>query len=111
MIPLFGMAPLAAIAVQRMSAFGRPFKALAVLLVLGLLWEEAQGTNRPSYRKNFVFRDFGVSALRCAPPSSLLIIDRVLFDEPTSCLLVTTQVDKKRRDVRFLYRPGTLFEM
>jgi tetratricopeptide (TPR) repeat protein len=48
--------------------------------------------------------------LRCAPEGTSLVIDRVMFDEPTSALLVLTRVEAKRPDVRFFYRPGTLFE-
>lgn len=65
---------------------------------------------RMSFRDNFLFHDFAVSTLRSAPSGSVVVIDRVLFDEPTSSLLVETNVHGKRPDVRFLYRPGTLFE-
>ncbi len=64
----------------------------------------------PNFRWNLAFRDFAIDVLRSAPLNTRLIIDRVLFDEPTSSLLVATQVENKRPDIRFYYRPGTLFE-
>ncbi len=64
----------------------------------------------PTLRDNFVFRDVGLSLLRSAPVSSRLVIDRILFDEPTSAIVVLTQIEKKREDIKIFYRPGTLFE-
>lgn len=86
-------------------------RGLGIVLLVFLLRGEGNSLQRSNnLRGNFSFRDFSISALRAVPPQSRLVIDRILFDEPTSSLLVRTQVEEKRRDVQILYRPGTLFE-
>ena len=79
-------------------------------LVLFALVEKGMGFLRQdSLRQNFVFRDFSESFLRSAKRGETIIIDRVLFDEPTSALLNQIVVEGKRPDLTFYYRPGTLF--
>lgn len=86
-------------------------RVIAAGVIAVCLAEPLVGFRRPiSLRENFCFRDFAVSALRSIPRDGALVIDRVLFDEPTSSLLVATNVEGKRPDVAVFYRPGTLFE-
>lgn len=84
-------------------------KFLALILIAAVGLQAHAAVTGPGFRRNFVLRDFATSALRSAPKDSRLVIDRVLFDEPTSAMLVATQVERKRADIAFLYRPGTLF--
>ncbi len=111
MIPLFCGVGLMAVGLTHIFHRGKWMTALGYLIVVLFFIQGIPGFARAhTLRDNHAFRDFSISALRSAPKESWFIIDRVLFDEPTSALLVRTQVEKKRPDVRFLYRPGTLFE-
>jgi tetratricopeptide (TPR) repeat protein len=110
LIPLFSLSFLRAVAVYEALRFGRFTRWAVSALLAGFLIENVRADiDRVSFRHTFVFRDFAHSTLRCAPPTSAVVIDRVLFDEPTSALLVLTAVENKRDDIQFLYRPGTLF--
>ncbi|MBI4395455.1 MAG: DUF2723 domain-containing protein, partial [Elusimicrobia bacterium] len=84
---------------------------LAGVLVLGVAIEQAASVSRPWFRWNLAFHDFGRNVCASLAPQSLLLIDRVLFDEPTSCLMNRLLVERKRPDLRVIYRPGTLFEL
>ncbi len=107
-LPLLAASALVAFAFTTAPTGGAAYRNI---VFLGC-WLAAVATPSPinNFRRNLVFRDFAVSVLRSAPKDSRIVIDRVLFDEPTSALLVTTVVEKKRPDVHFYYRPGTLFE-
>lgn len=104
------------------------FWAGSAALALGRLWQTKGGKflaaflflfaafgevfiERPWFRWDFVFRDFGRNLTASLAPRSLLLIDRVMFDEPTSCLLNALTVERRRPDLRVVYRPGTLFEL
>ncbi len=104
------------------------FWTSATALFLGDLWRKNGGKlfavalflaagsgqvfiEHPWFRWNFVFRDFGRNLTASLEPRSLLLIDRVMFDEPTSCLLNALEVERRRPDLRVIYRPGTLFEL
>jgi tetratricopeptide (TPR) repeat protein len=84
-------------------------KALAAILAIGLLAEPFILAGRPWHRWNLAFQDFGRNLTASLAPQSTLLIDRVLFDEPTSCLLHRLAVERQRPDLRVVYRPGTLF--
>ncbi|MCB4756301.1 MAG: DUF2723 domain-containing protein [Elusimicrobia bacterium] len=107
LIPLFSLVVLAAIGIKESA--GSYWGRVVLMGFVVLFGIEAVMAQRLNLRDNFIYRDFAASALRAAPPASRLVIDRELFDEPTSSLLVTTQVEGKRNDIQFLYRPGTLF--
>jgi hypothetical protein len=85
-------------------------KLLPALLVLALAVEQA-AAQRPWFRWNLAFRDFGRNVAASLPESSALLIDGLFFDEPTSCLAVRLLAERRRPDVRVIYRPGTLFEL
>jgi hypothetical protein len=93
------------------AAWTRRFWWAVALLPLGLAVEQATVLHHPWFRWNLAFRDFGRNLCASLEPGSTLLIDSVLFDEPTSCLLVRRETEGKRRDVRPVYRPGTLFEL
>ncbi len=111
----FYIAPLAASAV--LVALGlevitrRAPRAVAWIIFMGgLIGSTSAALSRPSFRSNLVFRDFALSTMRCAPKDARVVIDRIFFDEPTSSLLVTRLTENKRADIKFFYRPGTLFD-
>jgi hypothetical protein len=111
LIPLAGTTLILASLVHQIFSARGIARGLLVAVVIGLFGQTAWSSIRPpNYRWNLVFRDFALATLRCAPEKSRLVIDRVMFDEPTSSLLVATQVEGKRPDVKFFYRPGTLFQ-
>jgi tetratricopeptide (TPR) repeat protein len=89
----------------------RRWIGLAGILAVGMAAEHAWTVSGPWFRWNLAFRDFGRNVCASLAPESILLIDRVLFDEPTSCVLHSLVVEQKRRDVRVIYRPGTLFEL
>ncbi|HOW28541.1 MAG TPA: DUF2723 domain-containing protein [Elusimicrobiota bacterium] len=86
-------------------------KTILLLISLALAVESLFFVQRPWFRWNLAFHDFGRNLCCSIRQNGLLIIDRVFFDEPTSCLLNAKLVQKKRPDVRVIYRPGTLFEL
>lgn len=83
----------------------------ALVLLAALAVEQVFFTPRPWFRWNLAFQDFGRNLCASLPPRSLLLIDRLLFDEPTSCLLNQMTARRQRTDLRPIYRPGTLFEL
>ncbi len=109
LIPIFSASALAVLAFQK--GLARPFLRWGMVFLLCGVVVESMGAKRQaaSFRTNFVYRDFALSLFRGAPPGARLVIDRTLFDEPTSSLLVATHVEGKRPDIQFFYRPGTLF--
>lgn len=111
LIPLTAISVLMAMGFNTIGPLIKPgLKTATVGLVIICLSESVRGAAfAPDYRWNLAFRDFAESALRSAPMNARVVIDRVLFDEPTSSLLVATVTENKRSDIQFLYRPGTLF--
>lgn len=111
LLPLFSMVGLIMLSLSWGLLNRGKIRFLFIGLLSLLILEKGMGwAQLPSLRHNQVFRDFALSALRDVPKNAAVIIDRVLFDEPTSSLLVTTQVENKRQDIDFYYRPGTLFK-
>jgi len=84
---------------------------LLVFLVISIVCEHIWIIKRPVFRWNLVFGDMGTNIMRTMKGNALLVIDQILFDEPTSALSYKYLVKKKRGDVRVIYRPGTMFEL
>lgn len=107
LLPALGGAVLFGLSLSSLWQWKRPAALLAGAVVL----LSSLQTHKPWFRWNLDFRDFGRNVTASLPPGSLLLIDSLFFDEPTSCLLNRLVVERQRLDLRVIYRPGTLFEL
>ncbi|HRY29163.1 MAG TPA: DUF2723 domain-containing protein [Elusimicrobiota bacterium] len=109
LLPMLFLAAGAALLTERLLSKRRT--GLAIVLLGAVCVEQVFFRPHPWFRWNLGFRDFGRNLCSSLEPRSLLLIDRVMFDEPTSCLMNRLLVERQRPDVRPIYRPGTLFEL
>lgn len=84
------------------------FKHKNFLVFLFFLFYFFTKDSPENFRNNFIFYDFGKNILKSVKNNSLLIIDNVFFDEPTSSVMYSYLVEKKRNDVNIFYRPATM---